>query len=155
MNHFDHFLSVQFSGLKFLTLLCSHYHGWPELYSPCKAETLSSITPQCPPKLHQPTLHSVSMSLSILGISNKWNHTILELSCLAWASQAAHWVKNMPAVQQTPEKQVRFLGWEDPLEEGMAAHASILAWRIPWTEEPGGLVHRSQSQTRLKWLSTT
>ena len=35
--------------------------------------------------------------------------------------------------------QVRPLGWEDPLEEGMAAHASILAWRIPWTEEPGGL----------------
>ena len=35
--------------------------------------------------------------------------------------------------------QVRSLGWEDPLEEGMAAHANILAWRIPWTEEPGGL----------------
>jgi len=34
---------------------------------------------------------------------------------------------------------VRFLGWEDPLEEGMATHSSILAWRIPWTEEPGGL----------------
>ena len=35
---------------------------------------------------------------------------------------------------------VRFLGWEDPLEEGMAAHSNILAWRIPWTEEPGGLL---------------
>ena len=35
---------------------------------------------------------------------------------------------------------VRFLGWEDPLEEGMATHSSILAWRIPWTEEPGGLL---------------
>ena len=35
--------------------------------------------------------------------------------------------------------QVRFLGWEDPLEEEMATHSSILAWRIPWTEEPGGL----------------
>ena len=34
---------------------------------------------------------------------------------------------------------VRFLGWEDPLEEGMATYSSILAWRIPWTEEPGGL----------------
>ena len=34
---------------------------------------------------------------------------------------------------------VQSLGWEDPLEEGMAAHSSILAWRIPWTEEPGGL----------------
>ena len=35
--------------------------------------------------------------------------------------------------------QVRFLGWEDPLEEGMATHSIILAWRIPWTEDPGGL----------------
>ena len=34
---------------------------------------------------------------------------------------------------------IQFLGWEDPLEEGMATHPSILAWRIPWTEEPGGL----------------
>ena len=45
-------------------------------------------------------------------------------------------VKNPPAVQET---WVLSLGWEDPLEEGMATHSSILAWRIPWTEEPGGL----------------
>ena len=44
-------------------------------------------------------------------------------------------VKNLPFIQET---QVRFLGWEDPLEKGMATHSSILAWRIPWTEEPGG-----------------
>ena len=46
-------------------------------------------------------------------------------------------------------------GWEDPLEEGMATHSSILAWRIPWTEEPGGLQSIGlQSQTQLKQLST-
>ena len=45
-------------------------------------------------------------------------------------------VKNLLAVQET---QVQFQGWEDPLEKGMATHSSILAWRIPWTEEPGGL----------------
>ena len=45
-------------------------------------------------------------------------------------------VKNSPAVQ---EMQVRFLGGEDPLEESMATHSSILAWKTPWTEEPGGL----------------
>ena len=45
-------------------------------------------------------------------------------------------VKNMPAIWET---QVRSLGQEDPLEKGMAAHSSILAWRSPWTEEPGGL----------------
>ena len=45
-------------------------------------------------------------------------------------------VKNLPAMQET---RVRSLGWEDPLEKGMATHSSILAWRIPWTEEPGRL----------------
>ena len=45
-------------------------------------------------------------------------------------------VKNLPAMQET---WVRSLGWEDPLEEGMATHLSTFAWRIPWTEEPGGL----------------
>ena len=45
-------------------------------------------------------------------------------------------VKNLSAVQ---EIWVQSLGWEDPLEEGMTTHSSILAWRIPWTEEPGGL----------------
>jgi len=48
----------------------------------------------------------------------------------------AQMVKNLPAVQET---QVRSLGWEDPLEKGMATHSSVLAWRIPWTEEPSGL----------------
>ena len=45
-------------------------------------------------------------------------------------------VKNLPAMQKTL---VLFLGWEDPLEKGMATHSSILAWRIQWTKEPGGL----------------
>ena len=53
-----------------------------------------------------------------------------------WASLVAQEVKNLPAV---PETRVRSLGQEDPLEKGMATHSSILAWRIPWTEEPGGL----------------
>ena len=50
-------------------------------------------------------------------------------------------VKNLPAMQET---RIQSLGWEDTLEEGMASHSSILVWRIPWTEEPGGLhtVHR-------------
>ena len=48
----------------------------------------------------------------------------------------AQMVKNPPAMQ---ENQVRSLGWEDPLEKGMATHSSILAWRIAWREEPGRL----------------
>ena len=52
------------------------------------------------------------------------------------ASLVAQSVKNLPAMQET---WVQFLGREDPLEKEMATHSSILAWRIPWTEEPGGL----------------
>ena len=59
----------------------------------------------------------------------------------------AQLVKNLPAVQET---QVCSLAQEDPLEKGMATHSSIPAWRIPWTEEPGGLQFmRLQSPTRL------
>ena len=47
----------------------------------------------------------------------------------------AQMVKNLRAIQET---WVRSLGWEDPLQKGMATHSSSLAWRIPWTEEPGG-----------------
>ena len=43
---------------------------------------------------------------------------------------------NLPAMQET---RVQSLGWEDPLEKGMVTHSSILAWKIPWTKEPGGL----------------
>ena len=54
---------------------------------------------------------------------------------LAWASLVAQSVKSLPAMVET---WVQSLDWDDPLEEGMATHSSILAWRIPWTEEPGG-----------------
>ena len=55
---------------------------------------------------------------------------------LIGASLVAQMVKNLPVMQKT---QVRSLGWEDPLEKGMATHSSMLAWRILWTDEPGGL----------------
>ena len=57
-------------------------------------------------------------------------------SALKMASLVAQTVKNPPAV---PVTWVRSLGWEDPVEKEMASHSSILAWKIPWTEEPGGL----------------
>ena len=51
----------------------------------------------------------------------------------------AQWVKNPTAIQEREEMRVRSLVWEDPSEKEMATHSSILAWRIPWAEEPGGL----------------
>ena len=57
----------------------------------------------------------------------------------------AQMVKNMPAMQDT---QVQTLGQEDPLEKGMATHSCILAWRIPWSEEPGGLQSMGSQSVR-------
>ena len=54
-------------------------------------------------------------------------------------------VKNPPTMWKT---WVRSLGWEDPLEEGMATHSNILSWRIPWTEEPGGLQSTGSQRVR-------
>ena len=57
-------------------------------------------------------------------------------------------VKNPPAKQEMPEMQVRSLGQEDPLEQEMATHSSVLAWEIPWTEEPGGLQSTRSQRVR-------
>ena len=57
-------------------------------------------------------------------------------------------VKNVPAIQEIQQMWVRFLGWEDPLEKGMATHCSILAGKIPWTEEPGGLQSMGSQRVR-------
>ena len=62
-----------------------------------------------------------------------------------WSSLVAQMVKNLPAMQET---QVRSLGWEDPLEKGMATHSSILAWTIPWTEDPGRLQSMESQRVR-------
>ena len=67
-------------------------------------------------------------------------HIPLDFVChiiyVLWASLVAHMVKNLPEIC---EIWVLYLIWEDPLEKEIAIHSSILAWRIPWTEEPGGL----------------
>ena len=69
-----------------------------------------------------------------------WQAHLLCQSLRFWVtfvtSLVAQMVKNLPAVQ---ESQIRSLGWEDPLEKGMLTHSSILAQRIPWTEESGGI----------------
>ena len=59
-------------------------------------------------------------------------------------------VKNPPANAGDIRDVVQSLGWEDPLEEGMATHTNILAWRIPWAEEPGGVHGVTNSRTQLR-----
>ena len=61
-------------------------------------------------------------------------------------------VKNLPAVQET---WVQFLSWEDPLEKGMATHSNILAWIIPWTEEPGELQSVWSQRVGHNWVTNT
>ena len=70
-----------------------------------------------------------------IGFSSNWFNCTL----FSWGCPCSLVIKNLPAVQETQERLVQSLNWEDPLEEGMATHSSILAWRIPWTEETGGL----------------
>ena len=70
-----------------------------------------------------------------------------------WAFLVAQMVMNLPAVQET---WARSLGWgEDPLEKGMATNSSILAWEIPWTEEPGGLQSLGSPRVGHKWATNT
>ena len=71
------------------------------------------------------------------------------LQC-SWASLVAQMVKNSPAMQET---WVWSLGWEDSLEEGMATHSSILAWRIPWTEESGRLQPMGLQRVGHDWAN--
>ena len=66
-----------------------------------------------------------------------------------WASLVAQMVKNMPAMRETC---VQFLGQKDPLEEGMATHSIILAWRIPWTEESGRLWSMGSQRVGHDWV---
>ena len=90
-------------------------------------------------KTPQPSEHSqareTGLVLSLMGCGSheSWPHCLLGLPRWRW------WSRTHLPMQETQETQVRSLGWEDPLEQDVAIHSSILFWRIPWTEEPGGL----------------
>ena len=73
---------------------------------------------------------------------------IISITDILCASPIAKLVKNLPAMQETL---VRFLGREDPLEKEMATHSSILAWRIPWTEEPGRLQSMGSQESNVTY----
>ena len=106
----------------------------------------------------------ISTSLPVFGIINlsNFSHPVwcivvcycdLNLHTLyycwfVWVPMA-QWVKNLPAMQETKEMWVPSLGWEDTLEEEMATHSSILAWKIPWTEAPGGLQSMGRKESNM------
>ena len=83
-----------------------------------------------------------------------WRTVILILGALPhlrWASLVAQTVKCLPAMRET---QVRSLGWKDRLEKEMATHSSTLAWKIPWTEEPGRLQSMGSQRVGHDWATS-
>ena len=107
--------------------------------------------PHCRQPLYHMT-HQGSPSVHIYVFKNIFFLLLLQVldkDCTSLTpSLVAQRIKRLPAMQET---QVRSLGWEDPLEEDMATHSSTLAWKIPWTEEPGRLheVTKSDMTERL------
>ena len=89
-----------------------------------------------------PNIHS--QQLSLLKISRP-NSPYL---CCPVGFPGSSMVKNPPAMQEMQETWVQSLGREDPLEEGMATHSSIPAWKIPWSEDPGRLQHMVAQKVR-------
>ena len=93
--------------------------------------------------LHLPTSRQ---SLSVTRVCVAKNLCLI----FFWASLVAQIVKNLPEMRET---WIWSLDWEDPLEEGKATHSSILAWRIPWTEEPGGLQSVGLQRVGYDWVT--
>ena len=74
--------------------------------------------------------------MGIIALIEIFNFDFYDSQMYLWASLVAQMLNNLPTMQET---RICSLDWEYPLEKGMATHSSILAWKILWTEEPGGL----------------
>ena len=98
-----------------------------------------------------PSLHLVIRFFSPPGLG-KGSSSQGDFMSSLWASLVAQMVKNLPAM---PETQVWSLGLEYPLGKGKANHCSILAWRVPWTEEPGRLQSIVSQRVRQDWVPNT
>ena len=89
------------------------------------------------------------------GIQDVWFSVLL---FLCWSihciSQVAQWLRVCLSMQEVQKTQVQSLGQEDPLEKEVAAHSTILAWKIPWTEEPGGLQSMGLQRIGHDWEQT-
>ena len=102
-----------------------------------------SLWTEEPGRLQSLGLHTVRYGLKQL--STPYIPLFYHLLYIFWASLVAQTLKNLPAMRET---QIQSLDWEDPLEKRMATHSSILAWRIPWTGEPGGLQSTASQRVR-------
>ena len=106
----------------------------------------SSLIRQTYTQVH--SFHLLQLDYSRGRVGHDWSNLAAAAEALM-ASQVAQTVKSSPPMQMW----LRSLGWEDPLEEGMATHSSILPWRIPWTEEPGGVQSMGLHRVGHNWVS--
>ena len=98
----------------------------------------------------QKDMDSILFRKKIWNVINTHEAFVKTVVFICYASLVAQMVKNLPTMQ---EPWVRSLGWDDPLEEGMATHSNILAWRIPLTEEPGRLQSMVSQRVRHDWVT--
>ena len=117
--------------------------------------------------LHKAQINSISVRMSLQLVMMLWKggwgetyillYNVFFWSCcnhlhIFFLSLVAHQVKNLPAMQET---RVWSIGQEDALEKGMTTHSSILAWRIVWIEEPGGLQFMGSQRVSHDWMTNT
>ena len=105
------------------------------VYGKVRGDTWAGRQGVSPGLVGPPPVSDMGSRFSYLGRLRDKHH----LQDGAWVSLAAQMVKNLPAMQKTQETRAQSLGWGDPLKKGMALQSGILAWRIPWTEEPDWL----------------
>ena len=122
---------------------CIHFPIWNQSVVPCLVLTVASW----------PAYRFLRRQIRWPDIAISWRI----FHCLLWSMQSktslvAQSVKNLPAVQ---EIQVHSLGWGDALEKEMATHSSILAWKLSWTEEPGGLQSIGLQRVGHDWVTNT
>ena len=130
--------------LSFLNLILCIYFIFMGFFSP-RLHTVA-----CRILVSQPGIEPVSPAVEAWSL-NHWN-AVEFLFIFFTASLVAQSIKNLPAVQET---RVWSLGWEDPLEKEMATHSSILAWKISWTKEPGGLQSMGSQRVGHDWATNT
>ena len=99
-------------------------------------------------------IHFLFWCVFSLLLSKKMFLFLNSPSPMLWASQVAQWYRIHLPMQEMPETQVQPLSQKDPLEEEMATQSSILAWEIPWTEEPGGPQSMRSQRVRHNWGCT-
>ena len=127
-----------------IEMVCYHFGQWVHVGGAWRRRTVSSENSL--KNLYQGVAHSYFWKIY------EWYLFLFKSTYFLYISLVAQMVQNLFAMQ---EIWVWSLGWEDPLEKGMATHSSILAWGISWTEETGGLQSKGSQRVRHDWATNT